>query len=277
MYYESILTEDSPYKLWVGNLGCAGEHRHADFEIVYCLKGSFVSRIDNELYEVNPGDIVLIPPMSSHDPTVKKSRDLRALCTIFGSAFLKKYYSGGLNISFERVVYSLNREDSEHRKLIELLDETVELCNEHNAFATLLKTGNLYKIIGFVFSSLAKVEEETESKRSDRRKVANVEKALQLIYSDYMNRITVEQAAEAAGYSKSNFCKIFKEVTGKSFHHLLNLHRVRCSYPMLTQTQIRIEDIAEEVGFSEAKTYCRVFKEITKKTPVEYRKHSGGL
>ena len=39
------------------------------------------------------------------------------------------------------------------------------------------------------------------------------EKALELIYYSYKEQITVEQAAELTGYSKSNFCKIFKIIS----------------------------------------------------------------
>ena len=53
---------------------------------------------------------------------------------------------------------------------------------------------------------------------------------------------------------------------------MLNRHRIRNSYDLLSSTSIQISAVAQAVGFTEVKTFCRVFREMSGVTPGEYRK-----
>ena len=100
--------------------------------------------------------------------------------------------------------------------------------------------------------------------------IKNIEKALDLIFHRYSEKISVDLAAEITGYGKSNFCKIFKNTTGFSFHQYLNRYRIERSKFFLKHSDMPVFEIAETVGFSDSKTYCRVFKEITGFTPTQF-------
>ena len=80
------------------------------------------------------------------------------------------------------------------------------------------------------------------------------------------------EAARAAGCSTSNFCRTFKTIVGESFHKRLNRHRISCALGLLRESSMQISDIAAEVGFPEAKSFCRVFRDIMGMTPGEYRR-----
>ena len=91
-------------------------------------------------------------------------------------------------------------------------------------------------------------------------KVANIKKALEMIYYDHSKPLTVDDAAEATGYGKSNFCKIFKMITGDTFHNVLNSQRVESACGLLSETNMSISEIAATVGFGETKSFCRIFR-----------------
>ena len=57
----------------------------------------------------------------------------------------------------------------------------------------------------------------------------------------------------------------------------LNRQRIKSSYGLLSETTMSIAEIAQEVGFGEAKTFCRVFKNIAGITPGEYRKNKKAM
>jgi AraC-like DNA-binding protein len=81
----------------------------------------------------------------------------------------------------------------------------------------------------------------------------------------------VDDAANATGYGKSNFCKIFKLAYGESFHKILNRHRIENACYFLGETDFSVAEIAEKVGFIDIKTFYRVFKQVTGRTPCEFR------
>jgi len=272
MNYERMRTVDAPYKLWIGAMNPFNEHRHADFEIACCFAGGFEIKADNKIYKVKPNEIILIPPMVAHASASLAEKGTKAVCAIFGASFFGNSSSLYRNLVPETTVIVLSDENKACVKISKLLDEMIYNLRNQSITSDLLNKGNLYKLAAYIFEELSSHDKNFDTLDRDISKIANIDKALELIYSDYMRDVSVEEAAQAAGYSKSNFCKIFKNVVGESFHKTLNIQRINTSYAMLTETSMQISDIAAEVGFHETKTYCRVFKEITGLTPGEYRK-----
>ena len=274
MLYQKLLTGTRPYHLSMSRTHHGfEEHRHPDVEFSYCLSGTYDLIIDRQLYHLKPGDLAVIGCMVSHE-VPRKPQEALTLTMEVGPILLKEHFQMLAEGQFAPV-YSL-REDSPLRPLLE---ETAALYQQQDAYAELMLTGNLYKIsacIGRECSMPVSEEEEGEQaaakiKEKPRRPILEIEKALELIYSHYAQNITVEDAAAAAGYSKSNFCTVFKNVVGDSFHHVLNRHRVENACYFLRQTETSVSDIAVMVGFADSKSFCRVFKNFYGVTPGEYR------
>lgn len=276
MLYQKILTDGRPYELILSEFGVFSEHRHADIEFNYCIKGSFDIIINKKKYHVNEGELSLISPMTSHEVPDCNDEECLVLTTIVGATFLREHFGAFTKSVFSTNVLSLNEPTQTNIKLRELLDETVELYQNPTRNSNLIITGNLYKIFAFLVDELTELTESEQVEKRDLRMVANIEKALELIYHDYTKPITIEDAAIATGYGKSNFCKIFKSIVGDSFHCVLNRQRIKSSYGLLSETTMSISEIAQEVGFGEAKTFCRVFKNVAGITPGEYRKNKKG-
>lgn len=273
MFYQKILMDEQPYQVIVEKICEFGEHRHADIEFNYCIKGSFDIKIDKKQYRINEGELSLISPMMSHEIPTSEDNDRLVLTVIVGPSLLKGNFSLFSKAEFSTPVFSLHEPTEKNEKLRALLHEVVELCHDDAAYSDLMITGNLYKILAILLEELAEPASEEKTEKKDLRMVANIEKALELIYHDYAKPLTVTDAALATGYGKSNFCKIFKHIVGDSFHSVLNRQRVRNAYGLLTETNMSITEIAQEVGFSETKTFCRVFKHVSGVTPGTYRKN----
>ncbi|MBR2342764.1 MAG: helix-turn-helix domain-containing protein [Clostridia bacterium] len=272
MRYEQMRPDDRPYKLWIGAMRCGGEHIHADFEFAYCFVGGFEIDIDRKSYSVNTGDLLLIPPMALHGGAKKSNEELRVLSGILGISFLKNYLPSLRELFFDTPIISLDGADGNLRELRALLDDTVRLCMSPSPTSSLRKTGNLYKIIASLIELTSSQKAPAARRAEELHRIESVERALELIYSRYNTPIDVEEAARAAGCSTSNFCRTFKTIVGESFHKRLNRHRISCALGLLRESSMQISDIAAEVGFPEAKSFCRVFRDIMGMTPGEYRR-----
>ena len=275
MLYQKILMDEEPFQLRVSSFRAFEEHRHADMEWNYCLRGGFDIMVDKRLWHVGEGELALIGPMVSHEVPASEDRDRLVLTAIVGPTFLKKYFGRFSGVPFSSPVCPLRGDTEAQRCLRALLRETAELCQCPTAHSDLLLTGNLYKICAYLLRELSEPDAVPGREAGDLRRVANIEKALDLIHYDYAKPLTVELAAAATGYGKSNFCKIFKSVVGDSFHHVLNRCRIRNACTLLAETDMPISAVAQEVGFGETKTFCRVFREIMGMTPGMYRKAAG--
>lgn len=274
MFYQKILTGEKPYHIRIGTLNRFDEHRHADVELHYCIEGETKISIKKTSYILSQGELAVISPMQSHSIDVRSSGENKVLTIIVGATFLRHNFDHFSKVSLEDPIIYLDDADEKAYKLKELFLETVEMRLFSDCSNDLMLIGNIYKICAYLLAISEEKSNLSGSNKKALRGVASIEGALELIYYHYGENITVEDAARATGYGKSNFCKTFKEITGYTFHSLLNRQRCEASCTLLKESDMTISEIASEVGFFEAKTFCRVFKEIYGISPGGYRKNN---
>ena len=268
MLQQNILGEKSPYQLFVSEMGAFPAHRHADIEFSYCLEGEYEVVLDRRHYTVRAGDLVLVAPMVTHEILPPSLGRRRVLTAVLGPSLLREEYAVFAAAPFRTPVIRPEELTADHASLREALWEAAALSGQYTPAARLARTAALFRIMALLCAALPTASEE---KNRDLQRIAAIEPALELIWHSYRTPLTVEMAAAATGYGKSNFCKIFRAVTGETFHHALNRRRIAAARDLLRGTALPIATVAAEVGIPEAKTFSRVFYEVEGVTPREYR------
>jgi AraC-like DNA-binding protein/ligand-binding sensor protein len=77
--------------------------------------------------------------------------------------------------------------------------------------------------------------------------------------------------AKAVNASSYYFCKMFKKATGINFTGYLSRVRIEKAKNLLLNPNLRVSEIAYEVGFQSLTHFNRVFKKILGQSPTEYR------
>jgi two-component system response regulator YesN len=98
-----------------------------------------------------------------------------------------------------------------------------------------------------------------------------VKKSITFIQQNYTKNITLSDAAENAEVSHSYLSFIFKQETGINFNAWLSEYRVEEAKKLLGETNLRIYEVAERVGFSNPYYFSKVFKEFTGMSCKEFR------
>jgi len=98
-----------------------------------------------------------------------------------------------------------------------------------------------------------------------------ISRCLQYIAEHYANPITLEDAARAVDISTSYLSMTFKQEIGISFVSHLTHYRIQHSERLLSNTNMKIYEIAEQVGFSSPYYFSKVFKEQMGMSCKEYR------
>jgi AraC-like DNA-binding protein len=83
--------------------------------------------------------------------------------------------------------------------------------------------------------------------------------------------ISLGQVAKAVNTSTFYFCKMFKKVTGINFTDYVSRVRIENARNLLLNPNLRVSEIAYEVGFQSLTHFNRVFKKIIGQSPTEYR------
>lgn len=268
MIYQKIFTGEQPYYIRRGAIYSFPEHRHADFEFNFCLDGEFDMTVDKGTYRIHAGSTTVIPPMCSHG-VPRQSENDNIITLIVGMSLLKSHF-----VELSRLMSApavLDLKCDKYKCILDLFTECAEALLIGDSASEILITGNIYKILAYLMKELSCAPQSTQD-RKDYRRVENIERALELIRNNYKEPLTIEHVASITGYSKSNFCKIFKNVVGESFHQALNRQRVSNAAGLLTVTDMSVSEISAEVGFSEPKAFCRVFKEVCGVSPGQYKK-----
>ncbi len=112
--------------------------------------------------------------------------------------------------------------------------------------------------------------DETTSPLSDAAE-KKMQQVITFLKENYTSDISREGLAHAIDMNPNYMSRIFKQYTGAKLNDYINTLRIDDARERLTGSNSKIIDIALETGFESLATFNRVFKQITGKTPSQYR------
>jgi AraC-like DNA-binding protein/ligand-binding sensor protein len=107
--------------------------------------------------------------------------------------------------------------------------------------------------------------------QGENSEAPNIHRAREFIQQHLGEPLDLKQVAHSANLSSCYFCRKFRESTGMTFTSYVARTRVEAAKELLANPQIRVSEIAFEVGFQSLTHFNRVFKEIAGLSPTAYR------
>lgn len=98
-----------------------------------------------------------------------------------------------------------------------------------------------------------------------------IARAKQFIADHQTEELSLDQVAKSVNTSKFYFCKIFKKATGVNFTDYVSRIRTERAKNLMLNPNLRVSEIAYEVGFQSLTHFNRVFKRILGRSPTDYR------
>jgi AraC-like DNA-binding protein/ligand-binding sensor protein len=98
-----------------------------------------------------------------------------------------------------------------------------------------------------------------------------IKRAREYIHDHQAEELSLHQVAKAVNMSTFYFCKMFKKVTGINFTDYVARVRIEKSKNLLLNPNLRVSEIAFEVGFQSLTHFNRVFKKLLGQSPTDYR------
>jgi AraC-like DNA-binding protein len=277
-FEKNVLEPDFPFRLFP-NEGCypATHHWHDEIEIIYMTTGSVKVGVNDKLYELEKGDILLISSGDIHyflpeyngsnrvviqfnlsifDNAASAVSDRKEFRPLFHrSKRLSRYWGRDVKLEMENYIKTIIKEYDEKKE----------------GYKLALKA-RLYDLIVML---LRKVPMETltfEEVSRQREALYRMENVFQYVENNYCFEIFLEDAAKEAGFSVYHFTRFFKQNTGMTFVQYLSNFRITKAEWLLLNNDFTITEIAYRCGFNSIKTFNRVFKDLKKLSPSEYRK-----
>lgn len=98
-----------------------------------------------------------------------------------------------------------------------------------------------------------------------------VNKIKTIIQQRYMEGIGISMLAEEVYLSPNYISSIFKKETGENITDYIKQVRMEAAKELLGNLDLRIQDIAEMIGFDNANYFSMLFKKYTGMLPQKYR------
>lgn len=99
-----------------------------------------------------------------------------------------------------------------------------------------------------------------------------VKKTQSMIHEFYADGITLSEIADRLNLTQEYLGSQFHKEVGENFSTYIRNYRLSKAKELLIGTQLKQYEIAEKVGYADAKYFARVFKECVGMSPAEYRK-----
>ncbi|MFD0714362.1 helix-turn-helix domain-containing protein [Paenibacillus sp. GCM10027626] len=150
--------------------------------------------------------------------------------------------------------------------------ETEELFPEQYRIELLNQYERLEHLEQYTVNALDIFIERIKEKRSSREKNDVIDQVLLYIQTHYMRSdLSLNLLASEFRISVSHLSKLFKEQKECNFIDFLMEIRMNKAKELLAESEEKIRDIAEQVGYTNVNSFVRIFKKITGLTPTEFR------
>lgn len=250
-------------------------HWHNDLEIVYVFEGSIRMGINSETRILKAGDMAICSSGDIHYYDSKDSSS-KIMMVIFNPSLIG--FPGGwpLNVRLtspfmEKRIAIREEEVRINNRLSLILQELMDEYNQKLEYHEQVIIGLLHEWSGLI---LRHVPMDKINPQKDKRRITNMkimQGVLEYLDVNYMHPITLADAARQANMSLFYFSRFFKSLSGMSYIAYLSNIRVNQAEQLLLTTDKSILDIALECGFTNIRTFNRVFKQIKQRTPSELR------
>ncbi len=254
---------------------CAGFHEQA-MEIIEITAGKVLVQIGTEFAEAEAGDFLYVPP------------------TMVFRVEAKDGEAGMRSMVFDSSIIEINMEnfDTEifYMFYVQSKNKIVVFKNGHPVYSTLsqymqesydeyISKDVCYKLpiranIYLMMTSLLRYYCGTKNEldRMIYHNVMRLRPIITYIASHYKEKIYIETLAEMITVSPDYFTKMFKDSIGRTPIDYINGLRINRAMQMLATTDTSVNDVSDQLGFSNSNYFHKIFKQYMETSPAAYRK-----
>ena len=224
--------------------------------------------VEDQHFDLQPGDFMLIPKGCSHGAVQEKGHPFHLTATHFHA-----HVFGGANLldllGFPVHVRTHPQRDAE---IVRMVRENDREYGAREPGYRQSVAANITRILLYIVREHGeRFKPPYASDRSQElRRLLPAFDCLERNLTDGL--ISIGDLARTVHVSEVQFRKLFRRVTGFSPARYIQSRRIERACRMLRDSNASVEEAALAAGFADSAFFCRVFKTWTKTTPTEYRK-----
>lgn len=248
-----------------------------DHRLFYIDEGNCDILIDNDVYNLHKGSVVLLQSGTEYQFNINKQIKVIALNFDYTQKFnnITEFLSPveAAFFSQNNILENINFSDADalnspvvipcmyeiERYLNKIVIESKKNIMYTSEFSSAVLKQVILKILRFaVFSSTGAYDKTTQ--------------VIQYIEENYSKNITNDELAKISGYHPYHLNRLMQKYAKTTTHKYLINYRLKKSQEFLINTDLSVSEISDLCGFKTPYYFSNMFKEKTGIPPLKYRK-----
>lgn len=254
---KSVIYENKsePYSLQYQHILGTLKHLHKEIEIIYVVEGQATAYADRFCATLHTGDIFISFPNQVHYYENCKPGIYQVIIispnVFFG---LKNKFNDFLP---EKNIVSI----AENKQLIRNIEKCFSATGEYQDSV----------IAGHMNLLMSEILPQITLKPRLQTNNSTLKSILKFCSAHYSEEITLDNVAKELHLSKYYISRLLNNKISISFNDYINNLRIDEACTLLIETDKKIADISEDVGFGTIRSFNRAFQRAMSMTPLQYR------
>lgn len=242
-------------------------HSHENFEFLFVISGKLVITIDENVYQLSPGDMLVV--------NINRKHSYNGSQEMVAARFLISHMKVRELLGQEQILFWCNSTIDHNDAYQEMQRLIVRILNQsmgEQRKNRLYMNSMYYQLLHTLSENFLLTEDHVQYEAENNKNDARIQEIFSYIRANYRQNIMLEDIAKHLYLSPIYVSKYIKQQCGINFMELLNTVRLNRAMEDLMYSDDSVMKIALDNGFASVSAYNKVFKKAYEMTPSEFRK-----
>ena len=247
-------------------------HIHDCYEVYFSISGGKQFLIDNQVYDIAPGDLFLINQYDSHYLTQIDKELHERIVIMIDPEYMKSISTDETNLDAcfsgrsENFSHKLSLNQEQQGRFLYFVNK---LVTSNGYGHDLLERATFTELFVMINKIVADREGNTEAEKSSTYN-EQVDSILSYLNNNLQYPVSIGDLSRHFYISESYICRIFKAATGTTINKYMTARRISIAKSLLAEG-IGVSEVCERCGFSD---YSNFLKAFTKSVGISPKKYS---
>lgn len=229
--------------------------------ILYCVSGKGKARIEKQSYLISPGEFILLPANRPHE----YSADENNPWTIYWIHFKGDNSANFINMMMQTMgspVFTVSFQE----KRLQLFEEIYGSLEKGYSIDNMC-----YASLSLHYFLASLCFDTNYNHQSKKEKNNSIDLCIQYMQKNIDKALAISEIAGTVNLSPAHLTTLFKKKTGFTLIEYFNQLKTQKACQYLLFTELRVNEIADKLGFDDPYYFTRMFTKILGVSPVKYR------
>lgn len=229
---------------------------------IYCSKGRGWCELAGKRHEIQPGEMLVIPPAAPHSYGAN-ARQPWSIHWFHVQGTLLGGFLAELEATAERPVFCIG----DATRLLALFEEVLDVAEHGYSRPQLLCASHT---LAHLLTVLLRQHHNPDSRQA--RASQRITQTIAYMKQHLNQALKIDALGAIANLSRSRYVELFKQQAGYApidYFIRLRMHRA-CQ--LLDTTDASVKEVAMQLGYDDPLYFSRVFRAVNDLSPTDYRK-----